>query len=96
MPFHPDLAASDPHTRANESDAAQQQALEQFRQELLADGLMPADREAAAQSIGYDRFDDTTLLRFLRARKFDIPRAKLMWEANEKWRKEFGTDEIAA
>jgi len=37
-----------------------------------------------------------TLLRFLRARKFDLPRAKMMWEANEKWRKEFGADDIAA
>jgi hypothetical protein len=58
--------------------------------------LIPADREQAAQTIGYDRYDDTTLLRFLRARKFDIPKAKIMWEANEKWRKEYGTDEIAA
>lgn len=48
------------------------------------------------QRIGYDRFDDQTLLRFLRARKFDIPKAKIMWEANEKWRKEFGADDIAA
>ena len=63
---------------------------------MLASGLIPADREAAAQRLGYDRYDDTTLLRFLRARKFDLPRAKIMWEANEKWRKEFGADEIAA
>jgi hypothetical protein len=42
-----------------------------------------------------DRFDDATLLRFLRARKFDITRAKEMWAANEEWRKSFGTDAIA-
>nr|KIR88578.1 sec14 cytosolic factor [Cryptococcus tetragattii IND107] len=78
--------------------AAQQSTLEAFRTELLSSGLIPAegDKEAFIQRIGYDRFDDNTLLRFLRARKFDIPKAKIMWEANEKWRKEFGADDIAA
>ncbi|WVQ82256.1 hypothetical protein IAT38_004384 [Cryptococcus sp. DSM 104549] len=77
---------------------AQQTALTQFRTELLADGLIPAqaDKDALVAHIGYDRFDDQTLLRFLRARKFDVPKAKIMWAANEKWRKEFGADEIAA
>jgi len=41
------------------------------------------------------RFDDATLLRFLRARKFDLARAREMWQANEEWRVKFGTDEIA-
>jgi hypothetical protein len=31
----------------------------------------------------------------LRARKFDVEKAKIMWEANEKWRLDFKTDEIA-
>lgn len=61
----------------------------------MAEGLIPADLEAAIAKVGYDRYDDKTLLRFLRARKFDLPKAKLMWEINEKWRKDFGTDEIA-
>ncbi|WRT66105.1 uncharacterized protein IL334_003058 [Kwoniella shivajii] len=74
----------------------QQATLEQFRQELTAEGSIPANREELATKFGYDRFDDVTLLRFLRARKFDVPKAKLMWTANEKWRKEFGADEIAA
>ncbi|KAG5354645.1 SEC14 cytosolic factor [Yarrowia sp. B02] len=44
---------------------------------------------------GYeDRTDDATLLRFLRARKFDVPLAQEMWENCEKWRKEFGTNTI--
>lgn len=77
------------------STAEQETILAQFRKELTEEGLIPADLEEAKERIGYDRFDDKTLLRFLRARKFDIPKAKLMWENNEKWRKEFGTDEIA-
>jgi len=77
-------------------DQHQQETLVLFRQELVNSGLIPADTTASAQTLGYDRFDDQTLLRFLRARKFDIPKAKLMWEENEKWRKNFGADEIAA
>ncbi|GFZ44229.1 Phosphatidylinositol/phosphatidylcholine transfer protein, partial [Saitozyma sp. JCM 24511] len=77
-------------------DEAQTATLTQFRSELIADGLLPEDIDAKKTELGYDRFDDQTLLRFLRARKFDIPKAKLMWANNEKWRKEFGADEIAA
>jgi hypothetical protein len=77
-------------------DEAQTATLAQFRSELIADGLLPEDIEAKKAELGYDRFDDQTLLRFLRARKFDIPKAKLMWANNEKWRTEFGADEIAA
>lgn len=77
-------------------DQSQQSALTSFRQDLLASNLIPQDTSAQTQKLGYDRYDDQTLLRFLRARKFDLPRAKLMWETNEKWRKDFGADEIAA
>lgn len=62
-------------------DEAQQKALEQLREELVAAGYV-------------ERLDDSTLLRFLRARKFDTALAKEMFEACEKWRKEFGTDTI--
>jgi len=34
------------------------------------------------------------LFRFLRARKFDVPKAKEMLINAEKWRKEFGVDKI--
>uniref|UniRef100_A0A060SX04 ARAD1A00946p n=1 Tax=Blastobotrys adeninivorans TaxID=409370 RepID=A0A060SX04_BLAAD len=40
------------------------------------------------------RLDDATLLRFLRARKFDVAKAREMFEKCEKWRKEFGTDTV--
>ena len=41
-----------------------------------------------------ERTDDSTLLRFLRARKFDVAASKTMYENCEKWRKEFGVDSI--
>ncbi|KAG9096984.1 cytosolic factor, phosphatidylinositol/phosphatidylcholine transfer protein [Ceratobasidium sp. 370] len=41
-----------------------------------------------------ERHNDATLLRFLRARKFDLPRAKEMFINCENWRKEFGVDDI--
>ncbi|CCE62547.1 hypothetical protein TPHA_0C03970 [Tetrapisispora phaffii CBS 4417] len=40
------------------------------------------------------RLDDSTLLRFLRARKFDVNLSLEMYENCEKWRKEYGTDSI--
>jgi hypothetical protein len=42
-----------------------------------------------------ERMDDATLLRFLRARKFDLALSKQMLVNAEKWRKDFGVDEIA-
>lgn len=59
----------------------QKQILEQLRLELVAEG--------------YElRLDDASLLRFLRARKFSLPKAKLMFEECEKWRALFGTNTI--
>ncbi|KAK6202300.1 phosphatidylinositol/phosphatidylcholine transfer protein Sec14p [Scheffersomyces amazonensis] len=47
------------------------------------------------EALGYkDRLDDASLLRFLRARKFDLFKAQEMFVNCEKWRKEFGTNNI--
>ncbi|KAL4969683.1 SEC14 family lipid-binding protein [Aspergillus stella-maris] len=56
--------------------------VEQLRSELEAEGYK-------------ERLDTLTLLRFLRARKFDVALAKTMFVDSEKWRKEFGTDDLA-
>ncbi|KAI1981590.1 cytosolic factor, phosphatidylinositol/phosphatidylcholine transfer protein [Ophidiomyces ophidiicola] len=47
------------------------------------------------EALGYtDRLDTLTLLRFLRARKFNVEAAKNMFVACEQWRKGFGTDSL--
>lgn len=61
----------------------QQHALEKFKKELIEENVFVEER-----------MDDAFLLRFLRARKFDIPKAKAMLISNEEWRKEFGVEDI--
>ncbi|KAH7888185.1 CRAL-TRIO domain-containing protein [Phlebopus sp. FC_14] len=61
----------------------QQHALDTLKKQLQDEGhFVP------------ERMDDATLLRFLRARKFDVAAAKLMLLNAEQWRKDFGVDDI--
>ena len=44
--------------------------------------------------LGDTTTNDLTLIRFLRARQLNIEKAQAMWQASEKWRAEFGVDEL--
>ncbi|KAI3769094.1 hypothetical protein L6452_00191 [Arctium lappa] len=64
-------------------DASEEQAVHELRQRLIDKDLLP------------ERHDEYhTLLRFLKARDFDIEKTVRMWAEMLNWRKEYGTDTI--
>jgi len=61
----------------------QQHALDTLKNQLKEEGHFVEER-----------IDDATLLRFLRARKFDVAKTKEMLLSAEQWRKDFGVEDI--
>ncbi|XP_052170636.1 phosphatidylinositol/phosphatidylcholine transfer protein SFH9 isoform X3 [Diospyros lotus] len=64
-------------------DEKEEEAVNSFRQVLMAKDLLPAHHD-----------DYHTMLRFLKARKFDLDKTVHMWAEMLNWRKEHGVDTI--
>jgi hypothetical protein len=79
----------------------QQHALEKLKKELIEEGAFVEDRMDDALLLRYVAIPPCLCLvsinpasRFLRARQFDVVKAKAMLLDCEKWRKEFGVDDV--
>jgi hypothetical protein len=67
----------------NDMSEEQERALEEFRKYIKDNNV-----------VDHPQYDDYYLLRFLRARKFDMDKTKLMFNNFVEWRKENDVDNI--
>lgn len=75
--------------RPGHLDEVQQKAFDEFKQK--------AEEGFAKEGSGQRKwFDDTTLLRFLRARSFSVPKALQQFQSSSAWRHQTKVDEIFA
>jgi hypothetical protein len=74
-----------PPGRLGNLTVPQQHALDTLKKQLTDEGHFVAER-----------MGDAALLKFLRARKFDVAKAKEMLLSAEQWRKDFGVEDIMA
>lgn len=89
MPTEAEILASYPQISAPTSQTGFTSNLTEEQKSILT------QLREALVALGYkSRLDDASLLRFLRARKFDLEKAKTMFVECEKWREEFGTNTI--
>ena len=68
----------------NDLNQTQYDTLQKFKEKLVDDNLLQ----------DFSIFDDLYLLRFLRARKFDLTKTFLMFQNFVKWRIESQVDQI--
>lgn len=68
----------------NELNQSQFDALQQWKSNLTSQNVLP----------NFDNYDDLFLLRFLRARKFDLEKTMEMFKKYLKWRIDMKVDEI--
>ncbi|ESK91262.1 phosphatidylinositol transporter [Moniliophthora roreri MCA 2997] len=85
-PPHDDLAGHSGHLTAS-----QEKDLLEFKESLSKAGLYSAGQGERKAS-----HDDATLLRFLRARRWDVPKAQKQFVDTQEWRKKHDVDNLFA